>query len=123
MSPEYLSGFFDGDGCISIRKGSTNRYVCQASIGQKFPRVLRKIKNFLGYGKIRLNRKRGSYYFWVSRLSEIQSFIELILPYSIVKRSQLVEADKFLKLRNNLTVLQQKRFFLRLKKLKRRKEW
>jgi hypothetical protein len=43
LSPQYLAGLFDGEGCVSSVLGSSGAVNIAVSISQKFPEILMKI--------------------------------------------------------------------------------
>jgi len=91
MTPEYVAGFFDGEGCVSsyisrrsIRKRGTP---CpHLSMAQKDPAVLIEIREFLGYGVVWKNRLtiRGK--------KNVLHFAEHIGPHLRVKHRQVALA-------------------------------
>lgn len=92
----WLAGFFDGEGCISTTK---NKNV-HISINQKFPGVLYHIKVLLECGRI--SSSPNAKQFWITGKGDCKKFIQAILPYSVVKKSQLTTGLKLLKLTRQL---------------------
>jgi len=97
ISWEYIAGFFDGEGTI----GHTSRYAYKVSFSQSTMPVLEAIKEFLGGYSIytwcatykNKNRKYNeSYQLQFSASSGVKLFLEGILPYTIVKRMEVLEA-------------------------------
>jgi hypothetical protein len=89
MSPEYLAGFFDGEGCIQIIQGhclTVRADVCQTELS-----ILEEIQCNFG-GNLRHLRRRTPKQSESWRLTwEAKSAIEIlekILPYLRVKRPQ-----------------------------------
>ena len=121
----YIAGFFDGEGCISGHMGRRHPSA-RISIGQKDPKILYWIQETLKIGRISKNSKSSNSSWRITRKEDIGRFIELILPYSIIKKEQLLVGQKLNNLRggqgsrvseNNSQ--KRLRFFDRLKLLKR----
>jgi intein/homing endonuclease len=81
----YLAGFFDGEGCVSHKRGRP-----LISITQKDVDPLEWIQTVTGVGRIYPQRSYWQYV--VTNRIDIRIFIQLIYPYSQVKRTQLREA-------------------------------
>jgi len=79
----YIAGFFDGEGCVS-----TGRRHLAIKLAQKNRGVLDYIVKTLGYGKVR-RCNNGHHSMYIYSKPRQTRFIKLVLPYSIVKRSQL----------------------------------
>jgi len=97
----YFAGFFDGEGCVGIKKPS-NRRNCHApyiSVSQVRPEVLLKLKAAFG-GNVRFASKCGKNGIWcwqVVGMKRVLEFLRLIEPYLIVKKAEaqvVVEAFK-----------------------------
>lgn len=99
LEKAWLAGFFDGEGCIHPisykKKGPTG---IRITLGQKFPNVLYYIKGLLKFGQVNLRNNRRTHSFQVANKTQCQRFIEIILPYSIVKRKQLEIGLQYIKL-------------------------
>jgi hypothetical protein len=58
-------------------------------LSQNDPEVLLRVQRMLGFGRM-LRHSNGHTWVWrCTRQAEISAFIDLILPYSVVKRGQL----------------------------------
>ena len=96
-NPIWMAGFFDGEGCVSIRRSFDSRRLISnlnllVSISQKDTTVLGLI--VVAYGG-KLNNCAGIHEVrWHGKASK--EFIETILPYSVVKRTQLEIALEFI---------------------------
>jgi LAGLIDADG endonuclease len=90
MTPEYLAGLFDGEGCVAGKVGRSARPYVHITISQKHPKVLKEVQKFLGTGYLRQTHKGKGWQFQIGRRDHIAEFIKLILPFSIVKHEQLV---------------------------------
>lgn len=89
MTPEYLAGFFDGEGSVSThRSNQTGLPRCRISLYQKDPEVLHVIRDFLGMGKVRRNGSH-CHVLYLNRREEIRKFIRIVYPHAVVKRKQL----------------------------------
>ena len=86
MTPQYIAGFFDGEGsiCFATRKKG-KVYI---DLYQKPREVLDLIQEFLGYGSICMYR-RGSHQLRISGRANVRRFISMIYPHSVVKKKQL----------------------------------
>lgn len=94
VSPEYIAGFFDGEGCVRV--ANVRKFlVVRISIGQKFPRILNEIREYLSSGKV-YKRGSGSYNLIISRQSEVIDTLRIIIPHLIGKREQAELALDFL---------------------------
>ena len=85
LTPQYIAGFFDGEGSITVTKD-----LCiQVVIGQNDEDILIAIANFFGSGtlsapKIRRGHKQCYVLRWCSK--KATSVLERILPYLVLKR-------------------------------------
>jgi hypothetical protein len=90
MNIDYILGLTDAEGCFYINKNKiTSFYI---SIAQKnHPIILKKIKEFLGFGNIERNID-----YTISKKSECLKFISLVKNGLIVKYNQAVAFEKYL---------------------------
>jgi intein-encoded DNA endonuclease-like protein len=91
ISWQYIAGFFDGEGTVVITVRGQVRCVTVQSTRE----VLDLIQVFLGYGTVRKNRPRF-YRLGIYAREDVRDFIEGILPFTVVKRTQLEEALRLL---------------------------
>jgi hypothetical protein len=97
----YLAGLFDGDGalmaCIEAHPEKKFRFRVRlfVKITQKKKDFLIKLNKELSWGDVRLNRR--AYEYDIRNQKDIRSFIELILPYTRIKKTQLLLGLKILK--------------------------
>lgn len=105
MEISYIAGFFDADGCLSCGFNSKQNKVRRQwwpSINVRLANtnrsVLIAIQKRLGFGRIYKNKlkyfedhKQWSimFYFIISKMEEVITFIDLIYPHSVAKRKQL----------------------------------
>lgn len=87
LSPEWLAGFFDGEGCVRSKYTSGGYLQVRCSISQKDREILETIQQQLGYGRI--YSKVTCYSLEISKKAEVMHFIRLIYPHSVVKKRQL----------------------------------
>ena len=99
ITPQWLAGFFDGEGCISssiaIRKGGRsyiNFYVC---ITQKNTEILYAIASIYPDAQTKINAKTPSLVF---NGTKSKQFLLSIYPYSIIKKEQIKLAIEFIDL-------------------------
>jgi len=93
LSLDWIAGFFDGEGSVSISIRKDDRrnhgsyfgfyFDVRIRIGQKNPEILTKIQRFLGFGFT-----SGSE-FVVRKHDDIKRFIELIGSRSLVKKEEI----------------------------------
>ena len=85
----YIAGFFDGEGCVT----SSPATLCVVvRMNQKTPQVLREIQKVTG-GRVRYRPGGGgSWALTIQGKALTTRFIQEVLPYSIVKATQLVVA-------------------------------
>lgn len=88
ISPAYIAGLFDGEGCVSVSVRKDGRLNFQVKITQKDRSILDIIANALGYGVVWFQGEHHDLRLFSA--DDISRFIETVLPYSIVKRSQLI---------------------------------
>lgn len=95
----YIAGFFDGEGCIVGIKRKTQCQRVRINIGQRKPEILFWIMKLLNMGHVyNLSSSRNNS--WrVSNKDDIERFIDLILPYSRIKKEELIVGREL----NNLT--------------------
>lgn len=98
LNIEYISGLFDAEGCLFIKKKPLN---CFITISQKnHPLVLEEIIKFLGFGKILLNEIR------IYKQYDCLKFIKLVKNHLIVKYNQAEAFETFL-VTNNTNIKEQ----------------
>jgi len=94
MNNSYIAGFFDGEGCAMVltikrrlKSGTLFRFRPTIKIAQKQPKVLYRIREFLGFGTI-IGRK-GVFSLQINGLDKVLKFIQEIALSSVVKQKQL----------------------------------
>lgn len=88
MTDAYIAGFFDGEGCVAAKRQRGPKRRIYLRIGQKHPEVLHLIQTELGYGSVH-QRRDGLHILNITGRKNTTDFIQRILPYAVVKRSQL----------------------------------
>jgi hypothetical protein len=86
MSPEYIAGLFDGEGCILVTRGSL-----RVQIAGCYRPTIEALPEQFGGWICRDKDKGPSYktcYRWVITCSPAQAFLRTILPYLREKREQ-----------------------------------
>ncbi len=94
----YISGFFDGEGNISVNKQSLTLF---ARITNTNLDILKRIK-YMFKGEVYVHTEKSelrkkSWIWYISDRNDIKFFLEMILPYSTVKKSQILLGLEFLK--------------------------
>ena len=99
----YIAGFLDGDGSIYVqaKKNDTYRYGYQVAPAivffqsAKSEKLFTEFYEFLKLGSMR-KRKDGVMEITVGRMAEILQLIEIVKPYTRLKRKQLELLEKIL---------------------------
>lgn len=121
----YIAGVIDSDGCISITRSSENRRGSKGyfqfrgfvTLTQTSPEAIELI-NKVGIGHTGISRQQEGKYPPLFRWSassrvDVKFFLESILPYLRIKRSQAELVLTFCEHRE--TILENKPFYLKLK--------
>lgn len=93
MNLDYIAGFFDGEGSAHIlvvhRPTTTFGFTFhpRACISQKSPEVLKEIRDYLGIGKLSLNR--GQWKLSFDSLISAKNFAELVKDRCFLRRAPL----------------------------------
>jgi intein-encoded DNA endonuclease-like protein len=95
----YISGFFDGEGCVHFRKHEDGRPIFIMT--QRTSEVMEWIFETLGYGNLYVQQRTDGnspfmYKLSIRRVADMRRFANAVLPYSIVKREKLELALKWL---------------------------
>ena len=99
MNWEYIAGFFDGEGNVSVSKiskkqGKVVAYQVLVRFYNSDLNVLNKIREFLGYGKIYQNNKKTDdrntlYELTVSSKPQVQNTLTNLSKFSISKKEKI----------------------------------
>jgi hypothetical protein len=102
MDIRYVAGLFDGEGCIRVnRQEFPNhiRYQLYAVMQMSDPRPLAEMqKQFEGsfhFGKLPLNPNHRPLHCWSVSSQKALRFLEMVLPYLIVKKQEAELAIEF----------------------------
>jgi hypothetical protein len=107
MEISYLAGLFDGEGSISIihqlSRPRRNRHyhVLQVNITNTHEGVLRTVRDAVGFGLFRAKSVRGKHsncktvFEWNARSDQARRFLELVLPFLIIKKARADLALEF----------------------------
>ena len=88
---EYIQGLFDAEGCIYIDKNKQSKFYISIT-QKKYPFILNKIKDFLGFGQI----DKNNIVFKIFNKSDCLKFISLVKKDLIVKYNQIIALEYFL---------------------------
>jgi len=91
MNAAYVAGFFDADGCLSLRYGREGRaFSLYAIVVQKNNTVTQKLLDYYGGSMGIVKRGKRTYYRWVMSGQAVRVFLTDIEPYVIDKREQVL---------------------------------
>lgn len=101
LTDEYIAGFFDGEGSVSINIGGR----CNVAITQKNPSVLYLIQSKFG-GNVHLKEHKylGCYHWRLSKKEEVIRFLEAMLNICVCKKQEVelgLEAARLTRSENN----------------------
>lgn len=88
---EYIQGLFDAEGCIYVDKNKQTKFYISIT-QKKYPFILNKIKDFLGYGQI----DKSNIVFKIFNKNDCLNFISLVKKDLIVKYNQIIAFEYFL---------------------------
>ena len=87
MNTAWIAGFFDGEGCVHIPSNNTSM---QVSITQKDRTELDLIRNWYGFGVVKLKAKKNPCHeFIIGGKRNITIFLRSIRQYSLCKRREI----------------------------------
>ena len=91
----YCAGVFDGEGCVTLTKDGDSNYRLRLKITSTDYSVLTWLQDHFG-GSINLSRKETDNnkesWDWYCKTEDQVVFLFGILPYTIIKRAQIIEA-------------------------------
>ena len=93
----YIAGLFDGEGCVTIMGKIGNQQNIRVYFAMCDPEPIEYLQECYG-GKITERKRpegRRLIFVWFLTSSRALEFLEDILPYSLGKRKQIVEALRF----------------------------
>lgn len=87
----WAAGFFDGEGCVLINLRPNNSLHCILDVTNTQAQPLKFLQSFYGGGITQKFRKppRRHVYVWQLSGQNSEMFARDILPYSIIKKTQL----------------------------------
>lgn len=98
----YLAGIFDGEGCVLIvvrpsRDGRSPQYAVVCEVNMQDGAPIKMLQELFG-GIYHIRKKSGNYPAaeWLVSSQKAKKFIEAIIPYSTVKKEQLLVALEFI---------------------------
>ena len=123
---KYLSGFFDGDGCILVEKIKDSGYTLRIKFAQSNKNMIDTIQRkytFMHYDSgLRNDTSRVQYQLRAAG-KQIEPLVDDLLQYSILKYEQLLEAKKFFPLINvKNKSFEKKTIYTKLRELKIKSE-
>jgi hypothetical protein len=96
----YYAGFFDGEGCVSIRYDSRcDSHILKVSIANTDRRILDELADIFGgaiCGPYQKKEHHVPWYSWELQGRNAVPFLEAIRPYSRIKREQIELAFKII---------------------------
>jgi len=103
MNWDYIAGFFDGEGWVTLYREKNNKWGKAVKVGieQKDIKPLKEIKSFLekeGLNKVclynRHNRVTSS--LQIQNKFDINLFLKKMIPRVIVKKKRCIECQRFI---------------------------
>jgi len=101
----WLSGIIDGEGCITAHQNSIRSLGFRVTIESVSPVMIEKVRNVLHQCKVeyrtegpmwRERSTRPSQRIRVDKKQAVQRLCNLMLPYSVVKRAELILVKSYL---------------------------
>jgi hypothetical protein len=103
MNPEYVAGFFDGEGWVGINKCGSKYYAVRVEVSNTNPMIIKEIHEVFG-GHLRTKQPRINWKPQTTvRLSagEAEKFLRWIKPFARMKREHISLALMFIELTNS----------------------
>lgn len=97
ISWEYIAGFFDGEGCLSIKNRYKGIGYWTLGMTQKNIEVLETIQEFLGGGHIYKKSDCDCWSYELYKQQHVRSILEKLLPYLIVKYDKALEVIQYIR--------------------------
>jgi hypothetical protein len=89
ISHEYLAGFFDGEGCITL---GSNGGLTVSIVNTSLPVLWKFEESFLGTISERKQKVNKKQYQWRAYGENAKEFLECMLPHLIDKKDQVTTA-------------------------------
>ena len=132
MDIQYLAGFFDGEGSVSIghsqHKSGSQTFQVRVQIGNTNLKVLKEFRRRFGGGIVTLKKYKAHHtqaYMWYIASTKAIGFLKKILPHLVIKKSQAEFAVLFqtkLRTRNRRMKLSNKEILIRLEAVEQMKK-
>jgi len=118
----YMAGFFDGEGCVRIKKSSQkgNSYHIIAHVTNSNLKILQIFKYWFG-GKIRLQEKtknKNIYNYYIT-CAEACDMLKILLTFLYEKREQAELAIDFHNYKEAMPLKEKKVMYTRMRELKK----
>jgi len=90
LTPQYLAGFFDGEGSVCITYDNSGQPKLRVSLANNYRPVIEQVKQqFSGS----INRSSGNcYQWWLYKTEKMFQFLTYVKPYLIVKQKEVTIA-------------------------------
>ncbi len=118
----YIAGFFDGEGCVRIKKSNQggNSYHIIAHITNTDELVLGIVQNlFGGNTRVQEKGKNKTVYNWYITSSEANDFLKTIEPFLNIKQEQAMLAIDFHAKKEKLTPKEKVAYYEEMMALKK----
>lgn len=103
MSLEYLAGFFDGEGCITI---SNNGSLCLGVVNTSYPVLQMFVKEFGGIVQDRKQIVNKKQYVWRAYGETAMDTLRKIDIHLVEKQNQAFVAEEWMRVRNQYPTVQ-----------------
>jgi hypothetical protein len=115
----YIAGFFDGEGCIRIKK-TKNSYYLWVAITNSNKVILEEVKEMFG-GQVRQAEKTVNkiVYHYLITCAEADDMLKVLIPFIKEKLPQALVATNFHKHKGKLTLEEKEDCYQTLIKLKK----
>lgn len=118
----YLAGFFDGEGCIRIKKASKkgNSYYLWVAVTNSNRSILEEYENLFG-GKIRKAERRVNkdIYHWLITASEAYDYLKIVRNFLREKQAQADLAMQYHERKSKLSPNDKRDYVELISKMKR----
>ena len=118
----YIAGFFDGEGCIRIKKASQggNSYFIWLAITNSNKSILEFVKDIFG-GQIRKAERtpNKTIYHYNLSSSEATDMLKVLLGFLKEKKAQAELAIKFHQIKEKLSPEKKEEYYIKISELKK----
>jgi len=122
----WLAGILDGEGSISLARGSRNRVSVypQVQVSSTTPIILRRLVKITGVGRVKLSKQNGwgirPLFSWVVVARQAAVILSAAVPYLVLKKKQALLA---IRVARSIRGTDYGRSGLPLKYIARRNQW